>query len=417
MRRKVVIFSEENVKKLKDNNTCFAELDEYGIGTEGSANDYMHITNENVELEVSPSDINLSSFSKKKGLVDKIWDGMDLNSRVRLKLLDIADDFWKFADTNWVDMNGILLTGSICNFNWSDKSDIDLHIVVNFSDVDEREDFVRKYYNSKKNDWNNEHNRLNIYGFPVEIYVKDINDSVHSNGVYDLEKNEWVKKPDSDDVIDISLSKYYIKKKAADIMTDIDDMIDELSSTDDKHISEEIMDMAQEIIEKLKDERKKSLDKYGESGIWNVIYKVIRRSGYFDKVWDLINDAYDKVNSIEEGYDINIPLFEEVVADGNAKHNPYAKRWKEEREKLKNFILTYGEFMTSMENGKTYKVYVINELTRLMGNIYCICLEYSQYPEKIGRTIYIRAYDKFTKRMFQPQFDTGGNDNNSQTNY
>ena len=319
---KTVFFSESNVKKLKDNNDCFAELDEYQIGTEGSANDYMHVT-ENVELEVSPNDISLSSFSKKDSLADNIWDDFSLNSKVRLKLLDIADDFWKFADTNWVDMDGVLLTGSICNFNWSDKSDIDLHIVVDFGEVDERDDFVRRYYNDKKNDWNENHGNLKMFGFPVEIYVEDINDSVKSNGVYDLEKNEWVKKPDSDDVEDISLSKYYIKKKAADIMTDIDDMTDELLSTEDKHIAEEIGESAQKIVDNLKDKRTKSLDKYGENGVWNIIYKVIRRAGYFDKVWDLINDSYDKVNSIDENTDINIPLFEEVVADGNAKHNPY----------------------------------------------------------------------------------------------
>ena len=34
--------------------------------------------------------------------------------------------------------------------------------------------------------------------------------------------------------------------------------------------------------------------------ITNIIYKILRRSKYIDKIWDLINTSYDKINSIQE---------------------------------------------------------------------------------------------------------------------
>ena len=64
-------------------------------------------------------EVKLDSFKAEDHLAPKIWKGMMLNSKVRLKLLDIADDFWDTCNLGWVKLRGIHLTGSICNFNWS----------------------------------------------------------------------------------------------------------------------------------------------------------------------------------------------------------------------------------------------------------------------------------------------------------
>ena len=80
---------------------------------------------------------------------------------------------------------------AICNFNWSSFSDIDLHLVVDFKEVDEKTEFVRSYLDSKKNEWNNEHENLNIFGHQVELYVQDIDETPESDGIYDLEENDW----------------------------------------------------------------------------------------------------------------------------------------------------------------------------------------------------------------------------------
>ena len=104
-------------------------------------------------------------------------------------------------------------------------------------------------------------------------------------------------------------------------------------------------------------------------------------------------------------------LSEEVVADGSADHNPYAKKWKQERDALKNFIVHNGALMTSKENGKQYYVYVDYYISNMIGYNYCLCLQWDPYKREVGSTPYFRALDKFTSQMFRPEFDTRGFDN------
>jgi hypothetical protein len=70
-------------------------------------------------------------------------------------------------------------------------------------------------------------------------------------------------------------------------------------------------------------------------------------------------------------------ITEEIVADGNAEHNPYEKRWKAERQALKNFLVNCGKIMTSKENGKQYKVYFDQSISDLIGYNYCICVQWN----------------------------------------
>ena len=379
-----------------------------------------NVMDENLEAEVESSEINLDSFKKRETLAPKIWDGFDLNPKVRLKLLDIADDFWDFANITWVKRSGIHLTGSICNFNWSKFSDIDLHIVVNFSEIDERKDFVQEYFDGKKNEWNNEHSKLKIYGFPVELYVEDINAETASGGLYDLEQNDWIKKPSSDSIKPIGLDKYEIKNKSAKLMTSIDDLYDEFNATNDDAELRDIGRRAHKLLNKIKRMRKFGLQRGGESDSFNIIYKVLRRAGYMDMLWSLSSELYDKLNSIgvdeskineiAERY-IKAVLNEEVVADGNADHNPFKKRWKYERETLINYLTNYGEIMTSKENGKEYRVLYDSTLSSRLGINYCICIQWNSMTMEPGNVIYVRAFDKFTRRRFKPEFDYRGYDN------
>ena len=71
------------------------------------------------------------------------------------------------------------------------------------------------------------------------------------------------------------------------------------------------------------------------------------------------------------------------------------KRWHMEREALKRFLVNNGRLMRSMENGKTYKVYIDSTLSNLIGYQYCICVQFDQQNMTTGYTPYIRAYDKF----------------------
>jgi hypothetical protein len=257
--------------------------------------------NENLEFEVDSSEVDLSSFKKQDSL-PSIWKDEDtLDSKVRLKLLDIADDFWDFVNVTWVEPKGIIITGSLCNYNWSDYSDVDLHLIVDFNEIGDREDFVRQYLDSKKNEWNDEHGSLKIYGYPVELYVQNINEDVSAGGIYDLEGNKWIRKPSYDDIDEIDSESDEIKDEAARIMTIIDDMWCYFNKTNDNHKLESLGNDADNLWKKIKDMRKSSLEDGGEMSNGNIVYKYMRRKKYLDKLFDLRAAIYDKVNTITEG--------------------------------------------------------------------------------------------------------------------
>ena len=258
------------------------------------------IVKENLEYEVDSSDIDLSSFKKKDNLAPSLWRGGTLNPRARLKLLDIADDFWSFVNITWVKPKSIILTGSICNYNWSEHSDIDLHLVVDFSEIDEKKEFVKEYLDAKKIQWNEEHDTLTIYGFKVELYAQDVDEGTESGGIYDLENNKWIKEPSKGEIKPIGIEKYTIKDNASKIMTIIDNMRDAFVSAEDSHVVDEIGEDADLLWAKVRQMRKDSLSSDGEMGIGNITYKVLRRTGYLDKLWSLKSMVYNKQNSINE---------------------------------------------------------------------------------------------------------------------
>ena len=243
--------------------------------------------------------IDLKSFEIQDELNPKIWlDNNLINSRVRLRLLDIADTFIDGLDIDWVKIDDIILTGSLANYNWSKYSDFDVHIVIDFKEVDERTDFVANYFNSKKKIWNNEHENLKIYGFPVEMYVQDKNEVHTSSGVYSLEKNKWLVKPERDNIKRIHLDKELIKTKVKDIITIIDNLDEKIKEEKDEYKLEELSKKVKTLFDKIKGNRKESLKKYGEMSTGNIIFKSLRRLGYIDKIYNMKLNTYDKIKSI-----------------------------------------------------------------------------------------------------------------------
>lgn len=253
------------------------------------------------ESKVRAKDIDLSSFEIKDELNPNFWKNNKLDSRIRLKLLDIADDFVDFLNIKWVEPEDITMTGSLANFTWNEEySDIDLHILYNFKDVDERTDFVAGYFDGKKKEWNDRHENLTIYGFPVEVYVQDTEEKHTSGGIFSLEKNEWVVEPNKDDLNDNDYSDKTVKKKVSDYMNQIDNLIKDYNKKTIESDIEEIYDKSTSLFDKIKNERNNSLhDKDAkELSTGNLIFKSLRRNGYIEKIINLRNNSYDKCNSL-----------------------------------------------------------------------------------------------------------------------
>ena len=255
-----------------------------------------------IEAEiVEPDDVDLSSFNIKKHLNPKFWDDGHLDTRIRLKLLDIADDFFNSLDVDWVEPVDVIITGSLANYNWNKKySDIDLHVLVDYEDVDERVDFVREYFTMKKNEWNEKHKNLKIFGFPVEVYVQDANEPHASSGVYSIDKDKWLTEPDFEKLRSGKVDKKRVREMVSTYMNKIDCLIDIYKKhKDDEYEMKKVAKDASEIFDEIKKMRKDDLAKYGrEMCDGNIIFKALRRSDYVGKLIKLKNLTYDKINSL-----------------------------------------------------------------------------------------------------------------------
>ena len=103
-----------------------------------------------------------STFELKKQLKQSIWKEDRLRSNITKKLLKISNDFWEGLGLKDVEIVDIIVTGSIANYNWTNMSDVDLHILVHFGDVDENVELVGDFFRAKSGNWNRTH----------EIFIK-----------------------------------------------------------------------------------------------------------------------------------------------------------------------------------------------------------------------------------------------------
>lgn len=257
---------------------------------------------ENIESEiVNPEDVDLSSFNIKKNLNPKFWKNGVLDSRIRMKLLDIADDFIEFLGVDWAKPEDITMTGSLANFNWDKNySDIDLHIIMDYSDVDERKEFVSNYFYSQKKLWNEEHSDITIMGFPVEVFVQDVNERHDSSGVYSLEKNKWLIEPEREKLASSKVNKAFIKDKVSEYMNKIDKLEYLLNkSKDDEYRLRRVMEKSDNLFDKIKGERKIGFERSGGKEInnYNIVFKALKRNGYIEKLYNLKCASYNKYKS------------------------------------------------------------------------------------------------------------------------
>ena len=247
-----------------------------------------------VNEQNNPEDVDLSSFEFHDELNKDFWNQEDdrLDPEIRQKLIAIADDFWNSLEVGGADYDDITFTGSLAAHNYSKFSDEDLHILIDFSDVDDKTDLVREYFNAMKSIWNRLHDIL-IKGYEVEIYVQDVNDPHEAQGLYSILNDQWIKKP----VLDKQdFDRDNVKKKAAGLM----DQIDRLQPLIDDGKYEEAEKYADKLKEKIRKVRKTGLETVGAYSVENLAFKVLRRNDYLGKLSDAKREAYDKMQSIKE---------------------------------------------------------------------------------------------------------------------
>jgi predicted nucleotidyltransferase len=224
---------------------------------------------------------NIQEYINQTTLNPVLFDGLEIKPKVREILLKIANYFWDSMELD-INYQDVLLLGSSANYNWTENSDIDLHIIVDFSQFDDSE-LIKKYFNSAKSKFNESHD-LKIGDNEIELYIQDSNESNSSIGIFSIPNNKWIQDPVYEKV---EIPDSDIAQEADNFKQQIDQLI-QLSP------SKDTIDQISKFIDDLKQYRQSGLDKDGEYSIKNLAFKELRNSGYIKKIINYKNEVIDK---------------------------------------------------------------------------------------------------------------------------
>jgi hypothetical protein len=238
-------------------------------------------------------ELNPIFWKKKKDKTGKIEWVFD--QRVRRKLLRIANDFYeKFPELlKGRVIKDIQLTGSLSNFNYTNFSDLDIHVLVNLDGIDdENPKILKAAIDGIRFIWNLRHN-ISIRGYDTELYLQSDDEPHDSSGLFSLLNNEWVKTPVySPPVID----EMDVSKKYDSIASDIDKLKVKLGDLSDlPSNAKSLYKRCLKLKDKIQKMRKESLSRGGEMAIGNLVFKKLRNDGYIEKLIDTISKSYDKI--------------------------------------------------------------------------------------------------------------------------
>jgi len=228
-------------------------------------------------------DLTKGSIAYHDTLNQDVWSGSELRVDVRYKLLEIAKRFIEYLEVPKFKLVDVILRGSLVNYNYTQYSDFDLHIVTDFSTLDC--DITEAFYLAKKKIWNDEHD-ITIKGHEVELYVEDRAAKNVSEGTYSVLDSRWLRTPkyQEPDIDDRAVSA-----KARDLMTQINRAVKQGSIEDITRLQDKIRSM-----------RQAGLDAGGEFSTENLAFKIIRNKKFLDKLYKTKNSKVDQELSLDE---------------------------------------------------------------------------------------------------------------------
>jgi len=226
-------------------------------------------------------------------LEPNIWRGRKLKRGIREALMAIAHDVWDDMEKGRAKLLDVTLTGSCAGYRWSPTSDVDVHLIVQYSDVDSYEELVGSYFKARTALWDKEHD-VTLHGHPVEVYVQDVDEVQWSSGVYSLMQDKWLLPPtvpDSDgDDVDIAAAE----RKARTYARDIHRAVAALRA----HPGEQEISRVKKIKARVRQLRRSGLEREGELSIENLAFKALRKIGALDILHAEMLGAYDASRSI-----------------------------------------------------------------------------------------------------------------------
>lgn len=238
--------------------------------------------------------IDLSSFEVKDTLNPTIFDieNNKMKIEVRKKFLRMAKSFYEEIPSSKEPID-VLLTGSMANYNWSDFSDVDIHLVIDFKEFKGDDEMVNDYFFKISNNFKSEHN-ITFLQYPVEFYIQNSDEQyVKDEGVYSILYDRWLQEPVK---MKPNFNKDKIEKYVKNFLGDIRNNLVDYKS--EKISKKEFLDNISGFSKKLRKFRQSGLSSEGEFSDKNIAFKLLRRSGVLDKVKNFKAKIFDKNISV-----------------------------------------------------------------------------------------------------------------------
>ena len=233
----------------------------------------------------------VKSFETKETLSDQIFEEKKghfvMRDEIKKRLLEVSNDFIESLGVEFF-IHDVVLTGSLANYNWSQYSDVDLHILIDFEESKYEMDILKEFFDAKKNVWNEKHD-IKIKGYDVEVYVQDVNEEHVSSGVYSILHNKWIVEPEKDKP---NIDDRKILEKGEEFGKKIDRLV--------QNPKEITIDQLEDLRKKIKEFRQSGLESGGEYSYENLTFKLLRRNGYIQKLLRLKTQLTDKKLSITQ---------------------------------------------------------------------------------------------------------------------
>jgi len=218
------------------------------------------------------------------------WSNKEFDASVREKLLQIAQEFYSSFKLE-IPIDDIQLTGSLANYNWTPKSDLDVHVLIDFSKINPDLALVKKAMDGQRFIWNLRHNIV-IRGFDVELYLQDVREQHIASGLFSLSNNQWIKIPEYNPP---QIDEKDVDLKFLGLANDIKEIEARLLNPDPNVSPRELNEHAEKVKSKIMKMRKEGLAERGEFSVENLVFKKLRNEGYIEKLIDLISRSYEQI--------------------------------------------------------------------------------------------------------------------------
>ena len=219
-------------------------------------------------------------------LCPDLWDSAQhLNPKIRVKLLQMAYDFYEKTELP-APIIDVYLMGSIANYNWTPDSDVDVHVIIDYTKLQIPPEPAFKTVKTAGAQWNLEHTVL-IKGHKVEMNIQNYAEQKpYVTGIYSLTKDQWIRKPSK---TSFQLDKQVLKAQYEAMKTYVKNTV--ASRNRDQ------MKSAKKYLDSY---RQYGLDTHGELSYENIIYKMLRARGLIKLLKDSINQVYDQEMTVDE---------------------------------------------------------------------------------------------------------------------